>query len=47
MIGGVGARFIAPVGWGEGIPHVPIHLFMCIIAPVGWSQNTQFASTIF
>ena len=29
MMGSVGARFIAP--WGEGLPHIPIHLVTCII----------------
>jgi hypothetical protein len=29
----IGARFIAPWG-GEGIPHVPMNLLICIIAPV-------------
>ncbi len=33
IMGDVGARFIAPRG-GESLPHVPIHLFICIIAPL-------------
>ncbi len=46
IIGGVGARFIAPVGWGEDIPHVPIYLLTCIIAPVGMGQAIHRAQCL-
>jgi hypothetical protein len=37
----VGARFIAPWG-GEGIPHVPMNLLVCIIAPAWGDAPTRF-----
>ena len=43
IIGGVGARFIAPVGWGEGILHVPIYLLMCISKLTSFFAEARYA----